>query len=260
MASEEVEAAMSRWLTIAVALLSGAACAACASGRTQTMPPRHLSATEHDQEARRHERAARDQERVARASGRGESASGGAAPYGCYDQQLPDPDLGGERVPVLRPCWTSETRQTGDRERDADEHRREAARHRKMAASLLRAERDACAGLGRDEISHSPFFHREDIARVDPVRSGGRVVGARVVFRRVRGLDSSWMRKAIDCHRARAAALGYPPREMTYCPLMAAPTEVAVDVRADQIAVTITARRDEDAAAVLGRAQALLDK
>lgn len=47
--------------------------------------------------------------------------------------------------------------------------RKEAARHRTVAASLLRAERAACQGLGEDEMSHSPFFHREDILRAEEV-------------------------------------------------------------------------------------------
>jgi len=86
------------------------------------------------------------------------------------------------------------------------------------------------------------------------------VIGARVLFRRVRGLDAGWMRRAVACHQARAAALGYPPRVMSYCPLMVAPTTATVEVSGDLIAVTITARRDEDAAAVLGRARALLGR
>ncbi|HKE16001.1 MAG TPA: hypothetical protein VKB80_14095 [Kofleriaceae bacterium] len=243
---------------VMVMAVAAAASAACGSQAVQTMPPRHLSATEHDSEAQRHERAASEQDRAARARARGEAARGGGGDYGCYDQEIPDPELGGERVAVLRPCWTSDIKPTSDSERAAALHRRQAIRHRDMAASLRRAERDACAGLGAAEIGQSPFFHREDIAGVEPVRDHGRIAGAVVLFRQVRGLDVDWMRKSIACHQARAAALGYPPRVTSYSPLMVAPARAQVDLRGHQIAVTITARRDEDAAAILGRARALV--
>lgn len=242
---------------LVIAVAAAAATAACGSGPPQTMPRRHLSATEHHTEAQRHEREA--SERTGRVRPRGE-ARGGGDPYGCYDREVPDPDLGGERVQVLRPCWTAETRQAADDQTDATEHRRLAAKHREQAEALTRAERKACAGMSQDDIDRSPFSHREDIARVEPLESDGRVIGARVLFRRVRGLDAGWMRKAVACHQARAAALGYPPRVMSYCPLMVAPTTATVDVRGEHIAVTITARRDEDAAAVLGRARALMQR
>jgi hypothetical protein len=45
---------------------------------------------------------------------------------------------------------------------------------------------------------------------------------------------------------------------MSDSPIMVAPSVAVVEARGDLIAVTITARRDEDAAAVLGRAKALL--
>jgi hypothetical protein len=242
---------------VVVIAAAAAASAACGSQAKETMPPRHLSATEHDTEAKRHDREATEHDRASGRS-RGEAARGGGGEYGCYDQQIPDPELGGERVAVLRPCWTSEIRPTSDSQRAPADHRREARRHREIAASLRRAEREACAGMGENETSHSPFFHREDITQVEPVRAHGRVAGALVLFRRVRGLDVDWMRRSIACHQARAAALGYPPRVMSYCPLMIAPTTAQVDLRGDQIAVTITAKRDEDAAAVLGRARALV--
>jgi hypothetical protein len=245
---------------MAILALGAAVSAACGSdARSDTMPPRRLSATEHHNEALRHDREAN--QRVAQAPV-GESAGAGTASYGCFDQPvpIPDPELGGEDVPVLRPCWSAEIRPTSDSERESSEHRRQATRHHEQAAALWRAERQACAGMGQDEISHSPFFHRADIERVDPVRSGSRVIGARVQFRQVRGLDAAWMRKAIACHQARAAALGFPPRVMSYCPLMVAPTSVTVEPRGDRISVTVTAERDEDAAAVLGRARALVSK
>jgi hypothetical protein len=240
-------------LAIAVTAATGA----CGSGPPQTMPRRHLSATAHHTEAERHDREASAGERTAQVRRRGE-ASGGGDEYGCYDREVPDPDLGGERVQVLRPCWTEQTRQASPDRTDAAEHRRLARKHREQADALTRAERRACRGLRAAEIERGPFSAREEVARVEPLESDGRTIGARVLFRRARGLDPERMRRAVACHQARAAALGYPPRVMSESPLMVAPTVAVVDARGDLIAVTITARRDEDAAAVLGRARALL--
>jgi hypothetical protein len=145
----------------------------------------------------------------------------------------------------------------GAQRRAAIEHRREADRHRTIAASLRRAERESCTGLGEDERSHSPFFHREDILRVEPVLSGGALRGARVSFRRVPGLSAAWMRQALACHQSRAAALGYPATVMAYCPLMLAPTSVTVEETATALVVTLRADRDEQAAAIHARARAL---
>ena len=242
------------WLAIAVAAATGA----CRSAPVQTMPRRHLSAAEHHTEAQRHEQEAAARERTAGVRRRGEASGSGGDEYGCYDREVPDPDLGGERVQVLRPCWTAETRQASPEKTDAAEHRRLARKHRDQAEALTRAERRACAGMSAADIERSPFSHREAIAGVEPLESDGRTIGARVLFRPARGLDAGSMRKTVACHQARAAALGYPPRVMSDNPLMVAPTVAVVDVRGDLVAVTITARRDEDAAAVLGRAKALL--
>jgi hypothetical protein len=246
----------------ALCALAVAATAACASQpQEETLPPRRLSATEHQDEALRHDREARERDSARTPRGKPE-AGAGQSEYGCYGdgREMPEPTSGGERVPVLRPCWTAATEGSSENEKDAAAHRREAARHRSMAAALWRAEKRACAGLGQADIEQSPFFHREDIARVEPLRSGSQVRGAVVVFRAVRGLSADWMRKAVSCHEARAAALGYPPQHMSYCPLMAAPTSATVVLNGAEITVTITAQRDEDAAAVLARAQALVGR
>ena len=245
-------------LLTGLAIAVAATVAGCSAGPAQTMPRRHLSATEHHTEAKRHEREASARERTAQGRRRAEASGGGGDEYGCYDREVPDPDLGGERVQVLRPCWTAETRQPSPDQTDAAEHRRLARKHREQAEALTRAERRACTGLGAAETERSPFSRREQIAAVEPLESDGRTVGARVLFRRAPGLDPDRMRRAIDCHQARAAALGYPPRVMSESPIMVAPSVTVVEARGELIAVTITARRDEDAAAVLGRAKALL--
>ena len=237
---------MKRMLAVTSVLVT----AAC--GGNQQGPER-LSVGENLAEADRHDREAGEQERLYAQSRRAEGA-----PIQCYDQRLPDPSLGGEPVRVLRPCWTKE-QQPSDHHLDAARaQRNEAARHRAVAAAMLRAERAACQGLGEDETSHSPFFHREDVLRVEEIRVDGELHGARVIFAKVPGLDAPWMRRAISCHQARAAAMGFSAKVMSYCPLMIAPTTVTVEDRGGSIAVTIIARRDWEIAAVVGRANDLL--
>jgi hypothetical protein len=226
------------------------ALAAC--GGSQSSPER-LSATNHELEARRHDRAASEHERSYRRIRQAETD-----PIQCYDQRSPNPQSGGEPVQVLRPCWTSEQSPSRHHLEEATAERREAARHRAVAASLRRTEREACAGLGDDEMSHSPFYHREDIVRVDEVRIDGELHGARVVFRQVPGLDAAWLRKSLRCHQARAEAMGYPPQVMSYCPVMVAPTSITVEDIGRVIVVTVVARRDWEIAAVVGRARDLV--
>lgn len=237
---------MNRMLAV-ISLLVAAAC-----GGSQERPER-LSVSQNLAEANRHDREAGEHERMYAQNRRAEGD-----PIRCYDQRSPDPSLGGEPVRVLRPCWTQEQQPARHHLEAARAERKEAARHRSVAASMLRAEREACRGLGDDEMSHSPFFHREDILRVQEVRVDGELHGARVVFSRVPGLDAQWMRRAVSCHQARAEAMGFPAKVMSYCPLMIAPTTVTVEEHGGSIAVTIIARRGWEIAAVVGRAKDLL--
>ena len=224
----------------------------CGGGRAEKQPER-LSVAQHEAEARRHEAEASEHERMYVQGRQGEGN-----PIQCYDQRTPDPASGGEPLRVLRPCWTSNQRPSRHQLDEARKDRQEAARHRSMAAAMLRAEREACRGLGDDDVDHSPFFHRDDILRVEDVRVDGELHGARVLFSKVPGLDAPWLRRAIACHQARAAAMGYAPKPMSYCPLMIAPTSTTVEDMGGTIAVTIVARRDWEIAAVVGRAKALV--
>ena len=233
-------------LAAAAALVLASAC-----GAASEQQPERLSASQHDAEAARHDRVAAQHQRLYEESRRQE---GGADALRCYDTPVPDPTSGGEPIRVLRPCWTSEQGPGRFRRDEADEERREAARHRAVAATMRRAEQAACRGLGEDEISHSPFFHRDDILAVEEVRKDDALVGARVVFRKVPGLDAPWMNRALACHQARAAAMGYAPKLMSYCPIMVAPTSFAVTELSDRIIVTLSARGDQDIALVVGRA------
>lgn len=213
--------------------------------------PERLSASQHDAEAARHDREAAEHQRLHDDSRRQE----GYADVRCYDTPIPDPTSGTEPIRVARPCWTAEQVPGRHRLEEAEKDRREAARHRAVAATMRRAEREACRGLGEQEVSHSPFFHRDDIVRVEELRDDDDVLrGARVVFRRVAGLDVAWMDRALRCHQARADAAGYDPKVMSYCPLMVAPTSYAVSEVRGEIVVTLAAAGEQDIALVVGRA------
>lgn len=232
-------------------LLAAALLVSCGGG-TAAQPER-LSVAQHEAEAQRHEQEAREHERLYAQSRQAEGN-----PIQCYDQRTPDPSTGGEPMRVLRPCWTSEQRPSRHQLDEARKDHQEAARHLSVAASMLRTERAACEGLGDEEISHGPFFHRDDILRVEEVRLDGELHGARVLFSKVPGLDAPWLRRAIACHQARAASMGYDPKQMSYCPLMVAPTTTTVEDMGGVVAVTIVARRGWEIAAVVGRAKALI--
>lgn len=217
---------------------------------------RPLSVAEHRQEAERHDRVAA-REAAAKSQGEGR---GTGQPMDCLDQPLaPNPTSGAEELRIIRPCWTSVTARTGDHERRARVHRDAARAHRTRAAELVDAERKACAGLARRDIDYSPFYHREDVDSVEAYREGAQVRGARIVFRKVRGLSVPWLRRAVACHQARAAVMGYAHTFMGYCPLMVGPVQVSVAEHARGIEVVIRTTDEVGAAAVLGRATDLLD-
>jgi hypothetical protein len=238
--------------TLALVTGSAALLAVAACGGRQEQPER-LSVAQHESAARRHEQEAAMHERAYQQSRAGESS-----PLQCYDQHTLDPESGGEPMHVAAPCWTSVQKPSRHQLDEARADRKEAARHRAVAASLMRAERDACKGLGDQELTHSPFFHRADILSVEEVRVDGELQGARVLFRKVPGLDAPWMRRAVGCHQARAAAMGYDPKVMSYCPLMVAPTSATVEDLGTAIAVTLIGRRDWEIAAIVGRAEELV--
>jgi hypothetical protein len=220
---------------------------------TSSSPPRPMSAAEHYAEARAHDRDADTEETRATAE-----RSSAAPDVVCGNRTLSDQSTsGGVVITHMVPCWTKSS------PRDAHIHRatklrREARVHRTIAASLIKTEREACDAIAPSQRDHTPSWHREDIARVEPIRDDGAVVGARVVFRKVEGLSTAWLRAAYACHHAQAAVEGYDPAFMPYCPSALASTTIDVVERDDGLAVTFRANRPEVGAAVWGRASALV--
>lgn len=228
-------------------------------GPPRTTDPGHpgaLSAQEHQAEAVRHEHEA--EEHAAAYQPPEEHPTLGKVPE-CFDQPLAGvPTSGTEDLPLIVPCWTAPYDRRDYHRRIAEDNLRAAQEHRARAAELIGTERRACAGLGQNEISHSPFFHREDITAVKPYQEEGELRGARVYFRKVPGLTTPWLRHAIGCHQARAAVMGYSTHFQPYCPL--ALEGVAASVHETKRGFEVVLRADDEltAAAVLGRAEDLL--
>jgi hypothetical protein len=184
-----------------------------------------LSVAEHTDEAQRH-----DAEAAREASSYDPERGRSTASPRCYDDPIAGQSTsGGKPLEILRPCWSSVSNPTAIHLETAERDRREAEAHRARAAELIGAEKRACAGLGANAIAHSPFFHREDIRRVEPIRDrSGAVRGARALFAAVPGLTVDWLERATRCHQARAAVMGYSPTFMSYCPLVVAPSRISV--------------------------------
>jgi hypothetical protein len=239
---------------LTAAFLLATACCARAPD-SGTMPEPALSAEQHTAEASRHEAEADEHLAAAERTAR---AGDPRAPIECLDRPLAGMVYDGpEPIRVMRPCWSSESG-TAYHEREARLLSAHAAEHRGTAHRLRDAEKNACTGLGEEELSHSPFYHVEDILRAEALRAEGRIAGARVVFRKVPGLTRDWLTRAVHCHQARAAVMGYSTSFMGYCPLMLQDVSASVVELPDGFAVELRSRDEMTAAAALGRVSDLV--
>jgi hypothetical protein len=135
-----------------------------------------------------------------------------------------------------------------------EEHLQLLAVRRKVTRELNEATERACAGLSDFDRDVSPFAHRSDIAKVEPLEADGRLAGARVFFRAVSGLSAPKLRRIVDCHIAQAEELDHRVPDETFCPLN--PPEVRAVVRdaRDGYVIDVTSADPEAAAEVLRRA------
>jgi hypothetical protein len=232
------------------------AAAACGGRSKDPTPPRALSADEHLEAAAEQEVAATELEQSTPAGA--EAAT--AEPYVCGDRVLADQlSSGTEPLLTTMPCWQNETRVVADHKAEAERLRAEAGAHKEVAQSLINAEALACEGMSADELTHTPYAHRQDIVSVDEERTDGELRGARIVFAKVAGLSANWMRQAVACHHARAAALGYNNRYMSYDPTVIQGASTMVNELADgSLEVKVISPELETAKLIYDRSRALV--
>lgn len=162
-------------------------------------------------------------------------------------------------------CWTSTENPTQQHKSDADEHERLADQHRAAAQALRDAENASCSGIEEADRVTSPFYHREDITSVSKAErsvseglgSHPQFVGGRAVFRAVPGMTAEWLQRLVNCHLARAAAVGFSMPEMSYCPLMLKGVSAEVSSTGDGFAIAVTSTDTATATEVWRRMQAL---
>jgi hypothetical protein len=162
-------------------------------------------------------------------------------------------------------CWTSESNPTAQHSEDAKKHHELAEKHRAASAALASAEASACSGISDGDRDISPFYHREDIESVSPlteeIKSGKSVtkkeVGSTIVFRAVPGMTAEWLQRVVDCHIARASAMGHAMPEMSYCPLELKGVKAKVTSTGSGFAVNVSSDDPATVAEISKRALAL---
>jgi hypothetical protein len=222
------------------------------------VPPRPMGVQAHLAEAARHDADALALED--RALVRERMASPPPTRFVCGDQALADQvTSGGERLGVRAPCWSGELGAIERYRASAARLRADARQHRARARALVVAARTWCASLPPDELDHSPFDHREDLAAVSAELDGDRIRGARIRFRPVPNLTADWLRQTLACHQAISAAEGYDPMHLTSCPVVVPGAETSVIE--DEAGLVVVVRAEDPAAALViyARAEALLD-
>lgn len=155
------------------------------------------------------------------------------------------------------PCWSEMTNPTQKHFDEAMEHARRAERHRAAARALRDAEARACEGVAMADRDISPFHHVADIVRVTIVGPPDAPEGADVVFAKRPGLGADALRRIVDCHLARNAALGHEVPEMPYCPLVPKNVMAVVADVDDGVVVRLRGADPEATKLIVQRAKAL---
>lgn len=152
------------------------------------------------------------------------------------------------------PCWSSFRDQSIRHAERADDLLKAAADHRAASQALRDAEATSCSGISDSDRDISPFAHRADVAAVQSLPNG-----AAITFAAVPGLTADSLRRIVDCHIARNAALGHQVPEMPSCPLVPNHVTASVAPTADgRLVVTVTSSDPNSARQVAERAQALM--
>jgi hypothetical protein len=175
--------------------------------------------------------------------------------YQCGDTVMSDQlTSGGQRVVQSVPCWDAGEEQTEHTRFLAAREQRLADGERRTATRLVEAEQSACRGLSERELEHSPFAHRREISAVIPHHVTGTLRGVRIVWKPVPGLTADWMRRALDCHRARFERLGEPAIYFPDDPTLVAHATATVEQHGSHIEVVIDAADDLAGQIALDRA------
>jgi hypothetical protein len=164
------------------------------------------------------------------------------------------------------PCWSSTVNPTQKHRSEAESHKEMAAKHRAAAGALAQAEATACTGIDPENRDVSPFYHREDVVSVTPFertmnqgkQTRSVAAGATIKFRAVPALTAEWLQHEVDCHLARAAAVGFDMPEMSQCPLMLKGVKATVSSAGDGFFVQVTSDDSDTAQEILRRAQGLV--
>lgn len=214
----------------------------CASApATGSVRPDEMSAAAHEAQAREADKAAAWHQRQ-------------YDPYAGRPTTPCVPNAGGS---LNEPCFQQVANPTAEHLRAAEMLRKHAAEHRVASKVLRDAETRACAGVASEDRDLSPFFHREYIVRVEPLREPA-TVGARVVFRPTEGMTPEYLQRLIDCQIARNAALGDEALGLEDDPL-GLPQVKAQALRVwDGIAIEVRSAKPETALRILARANALV--
>lgn len=146
-------------------------------------------------------------------------------------------------------AWTNASLDESSR---VSEARRLGTQRRRSSPELRAAEEQACSGLAEADRDASPFLHRADIIRVEPVERG-----VRVRFRHVDGLTADWLEHLVECHLARDEVIGPDAPDTKDSPL--AVQGATAHVAADAEGYVVEVRSDDSSGAeeIARRARAL---
>jgi hypothetical protein len=222
---------MYSWIRISMLGVATIAGAGCATAGTR---PHDMSAAQHERAA-----AAADDEATEHASR--------------FDPA--------QTTSVRQRAGWGEANPTAEHRHEADKLRAEAAKHRAAAQALRDAEARSCGAVPADDRDLGPFFHREDVERVEPFYANtGRnrtLRGATITYKPVAGLTAEAMQRNIDCHLARNAALGFDAPEMAHCPLASRGVQATARDSRGRVVVEVSANDPSVANALLARAKLL---
>lgn len=160
--------------------------------------------------------------------------------------------------------WTSIQNPTQVHLAEGKRHAELAIQHRVASRELREAEARACKNVPDGERDISPFYHREDIISVAPLKKsaaygGGPIIGAEVVFASLPGMTAEWLQRLVDCHLARNGVMS-DAEKMPYCPLAVPHVNAQVRSLGNGFAVDITSSEESRVQEILTRTEALTSK